>query len=386
MNEITIEGKKIGEDQSVYFIAEAGVNHEGDRNLARALTEIAVWAGADALKVQTFKADLIVTQGAEKAAYQQENLGNEDSQYEMLKKLELDESGHEFLQGVCQKSGVTFMSTPHSDFWSVDYLDSLGVPAFKVGSGDLTNIPILKYIARKNKPIVISTGMGTLEEIEEAIDTIKGEGNEQVVVLHCTTNYPCPMDDVNLKAMQSIRDKFGVLVGYSDHTQGVEVPIMATALGATIIEKHYTIDPAMKGNSPDHSSSLSPGEIKEVIEAIKFTRESGVTDPIEAVNNYRQHAGLQDEQGRYTKQELESALGDGIKQPTKSEITIKPGVRKSLVATREIAPGEKFTPENISIKRPEGGLHPREYERIIGEATASKKINLDELITEENSK
>jgi sialic acid synthase SpsE len=187
------------------------------------------------------------------------------------------------MQKQCKENGLTFLSTPHSSFWSVDYLDKLGLPAYKVGSGDLTNTPILKYMAKKGKPIIISTGMGTLEETIEAIKAIKEEGNDKILVLHCTTNYPCPLNEVNLRAMQTIRDKCGVLVGYSDHTSGIEIPIMATAMGARVVEKHFTLDRNIKGNSPDHTSSLTPSEIKQVIEAIRFTEQSGITDPIEAV-------------------------------------------------------------------------------------------------------
>jgi sialic acid synthase SpsE len=384
--EIDIDGKKIGENNPVYFIAEAGVNHEGNKNLARALTEVAVWAGVDALKVQTFKSDLIVTQKAEKAEYQQSNLQNQDSQYDMLKKLELDEAGHEFIKEICEENSISFLSCPHSSFWSVDYLDSLGVPAFKVGSGDLTNLPILKYIAKKGKPVILATGMGNLEEVVEAVESIKEEGNDKIIVLHCTTNYPCPIEEVNLKAMQTIKEKCGVLVGYSDHTNGIEVPIMATAMGATVIEKHYTIDPKMKGNSPDHTSSLSPSEIKDVVDAIKFTKQSGITDPIEAVKRYIEHKKIKEEDRMYSDSELESALGDGIKEPTESELKIMEGVRKSITAIKNIKKGEKFTPENVDIKRPLGGLHPREYNRLISESIALKDISLDEAITNENSR
>ena len=382
---IKIRNSLIGEENPVYFIAEAGVNHEGDKNLARALTEVAVWAGVDALKIQTFKANLIVTEKAEKAKYQQDNLENQDSQFEMLRKLELDEAGHEYIQKICKESGITFLSTPHSSFWSVDYLDSLNIPAFKVGSGDLTNIPILKYIAKKGKPVILATGMGNLEEVEEAIQAIKEEGNDQVIVLHCTTNYPCPMEEVNLKAMQTIKEKYEVLVGYSDHTHGIEVPIMATALGATLIEKHMTIDPKIKGNSPDHVASLSPSEIKEVVEAIKFTKQSGVTDPIEAVHAYREYKKIPQEERIHDDEKLKLALGDGIKNPTQSEIEIMEGVRKSVIAIKDIKEGERLTRENIDVKRPMGGFHPREYNRLITNGLATKHIFTDESITQENS-
>ena len=384
MKEFYIGSRKISENSPVYFIAEAGVNHEGNRHLSRALVEIAAWAGADALKVQTFKTDLIVTKKSKKAAYQQANLKTSDSQYDMLKKLELDEEGHIFIRRLCQENNLEFLSTPHSGEWSVDYLDSLKVPAFKIASPDLTNIPFLKYVAKKQKPIILSTGMGNLEEVIEAVETIKDAGNNQIIVLHCTSNYPCPLEEVNLRAMETIRKECDVLVGYSDHTQGIEIPIMSTALGAKIIEKHLTIDQKIKGNSPDHTSSLTPSQIKQVIEAIRFVESEKIKDPIEAIRIYK--STFEADNLIYEEKKLEEALGNGIKQPQQSELKIMQGIRKSVIAKKPINKGEILTAENLTIKRPMIGYQPKYYEFITnGNYTATKEINPDDPITKENS-
>ncbi len=383
MYEIEINGRKIGENFSPYFIAEAGVNHEGNLFLAKALANVGIWAGIDALKFQTFKTDSIVTKKANKADYQQENLGNADSQYEMLKKLELSDTNHEILMRICQENGMTFLSTPHSGEESIDYLTSLGVSAYKVGSGDLTNIPFLTYMAKKQKPIILSTGMATLEETLEAIETIRKAGNSDIVALHCTTNYPCPLDEVNLNAMNTIRREGNVLVGYSDHTQGIEIPIMATALGATVFEKHFTLDQLIKGNSPDHTSSLTPSQLKETVEAIKLIKEKGITDPIDAVAEYRIHKQfkLEDSPDYNT---LITALGNGEKIPTESELKIMGEIRKSLFAAGNISTGTRLTSENTTIKRPMGGIHPRHYNFVTTNCIATENIKEDDPITPKN--
>ncbi len=380
-----INGVKVGLDHVPYFIAEAGVNHEQSKYLSRALVDIASWANVDAFKVQTGKADLLVAKSTKKARYQQENLRNSDSQYEMIKKLELDENGHELMKKVCAENQITFLSTPHSNFWSVDYLDSLGVPAFKIGSGDLTNFPILEYIAKKQKPVILSTGMANLEETMEGIDIIQSTGNNQLIVLHCTTNYPCPLEDVNLRAMQTIAREFKVLVGYSDHTQGIEIPIMATAMGASVIEKHFTIDQNILGNSPDHTSSLTPSQLKSTVEAIKFVKERGITDPIEAVHSYYKEHSNTARESTYSNEDLETALGNGIKKPTEKELEIMPNIRKSIISTREIKAGQTLTKENVDIKRPMGGFPPKHYENLTsGKVIATKDISLDDPINGEN--
>ena len=382
MKDIYIDGKPIGKGRYPFIIAEAGVNHEGDPHLARALAEVGAWAGVDALKVQTFKADLIVTRNAEKAKYQQENLGTSDSQYEMLQKLELNDTQHRFLKSVCEEAGMTFLSTPHSGEWSVDYLTELGVPAFKIASPDLTNIPFIEYVARKGKPMILSTGMGTLDEVVEAVEAMRSQGNNQIVALHCTSNYPCPLDEVNLRAMHTIRDSLGIQVGYSDHTNGVAVPIMATAMGAVILEKHFTLDQKIRGNSPDHTSSLTPSQLKEVVEAVRFTQKSGITDPAEALNAWYNHKGQQHFGVEHL---ILPTLGTGTKEPTESELKIMHGLRKSTVATREIKQGEILTTENTGIKRPMNGIKPKYYEELITiPAQATRDIQEDEHITEEN--
>ncbi len=378
-----IGAKEISSTKPVYFIAEAGVNHEGNEHLAKALLSIAAWAGVDAVKVQTFKADLIVTKKAAKAEYQQTNLKNQDSQYDMLKKLELDELGHEKIKKLCVEEGIEFLSTPHSGTWSVDYLESLGVAAFKIASPDITNIPFLKYVAKKQRPIIISTGMATLEETKEAIQAIQEEGNKDLVVLHCTTNYPCPYKEVNLRAMLTIKEKCNVEVGYSDHTPGIIVPIMATALGAVIIEKHYTIDKNLKGNSPDHVASLAPQELKDTMQAIRWVREQKINDPVEAVKKYYEYIN---EQVPLSDKELEESLGTGIKKPTEAELRIMPGIRKSIVATMLIKKGEVISVENIDVKRPNSGLAPKYFFKLSSKNyKATRDINSDEPITLENT-
>ena len=262
---IKIKNTLIAVGEPVFIIAEAGVNHNGNLNLAKKLVDVARDAGADAVKFQTFKAENVATANAPMAAYQKKNMGKEGSQLDMIRKLELSFQDFAALKGYCDKKGILFLSTPHS-FDAVDFLDPL-VPAYKIGSGDLTNIPLLEHVSQKNKPIILSTGMANIGEIEEAIKAIRGKGNNQIIVMHCTTSYPCPLKDVNLRAMGAIKKKFNVLVGYSDHTLGIEVPKLASQIGAVAIEKHFTIDKNLPG--PDHKASLDPTELKEMVRAIK---------------------------------------------------------------------------------------------------------------------
>lgn len=324
----------------VLIIAEAGVNHNGDTDIARQLIDAAKDAGADAVKFQTFKSSRLVAVGAEKARYQVRNTGTEESQLDMLKKLELTYEAHVYLKEYCNKAGILFLSTPF-DFESVDLLESINIPAYKISSGDLTNIPLLRYIAGKGKPMILSTGMADLEEIKEALDAIYAEGNRAVTVLHCTTNYPTPFDEVNLNAMRTISKAFNVEVGYSDHTTGIEIPIAAVALGASVIEKHFTLDRTMIG--PDHKASLEPDELKQMVRSIR---------------------------------NIENALGDGKKEVTASEKEIMGMVRKSVVAARMIKKGSCITQEDLDIKRPAGGIEPKYYYEIMGK-TASRDISED---------
>jgi N-acetylneuraminate synthase len=312
------------------IIAEAGVNHNGDIEIAKKLVDVACEAGVDAVKFQTFKADKLVTKKAEKAEYQKKNTNNNETQYQMLKKLELAYDDHKELISYCEKKDIMFISTPF-DIDSVDLLEDLGVELYKVGSGDLTNMPLLKYIARKNKPIILSTGMANLGEVEEAISWIKEEGNNDIILLHCTTSYPTAYQDVNLRAMETMRQAFKLPVGYSDHTMGIEVSIAAVAMGACVIEKHFTLDKTMEG--PDHKASLNPKELKLMVKSIR---------------------------------NIEKSMGNGIKKCTTNEENTKKVARKGIVTVREIKKGEKIKSDMITVKRPENGIKPKYINKIIG--------------------
>lgn len=344
---ITIGGKKVGYNQKCYIIAEAGVNHNGRLDLALKMIDAAKRAGADAVKFQTFKAGQVVIPKGRMAKYQRENIGKTKSQLEMLKKLELNEKFYKPIINLCKKRKITFISTPHGGFESVDFLQSLDTPVFKFGSGDLNNLPVLQYAAKFHKPMILGTGMSTLKEVKEAIDCIKKLGNKKIIVLHCTSNYPCPLDEVNLRAMQTMMKKLDVLVGYSDHTLGINVSVMAVALGACVIEKHFTLDRNMQGL--DHKASIEPEELKEMIKQIRNVKE---------------------------------ILGSPIKKPNKSEMLMIKTIRKSIVSLRDIKKGEKFTKENIGIKRPGTRLAPKYYFEILGKISR-KNIKKDSLLAKE---
>lgn len=326
-----------------FIIAEAGVNHNGDINIAKKLVDKAKEAGVDAIKFQTFRAENLVTKEAPKAEYQKETTGD-GSQFEMLKKLELSLEDHITLKRYCEEKGIMFISTPF-DFESVDLLEKTDVSLYKVSSGDLTNLPLLSYIANKNKPIILSTGMANLGEVEEAVETISKAGNDRIILLHCTSNYPTAYEDVNLRAMLTMKEAFKLPVGYSDHTIGIEIPIAAVALGAKVIEKHFTLDRNMKG--PDHRASIEPDELKIMVRSIR---------------------------------NIELAMGDGIKRCNKSEENIRKVARKSIVAGRDISKDEVITINNISFKRPEFGLKPKYVDLVVGKK-ARRNIKVNEFIT-----
>lgn len=328
---------------SVFIIAEAGVNHNGDIEKAIGLINVAKSAGADAVKFQTFKASKLVTGNADKAKYQINNTGTYESQYKMLKKLEMSPDDFGILSKHCTEIGISFLSTPF-DFESVDLLSSLNVPLFKVSSSDLTNLPLLRYIARIGKPVILSTGMSTIGEIDEAINTIYNEGNNNVSILHCTTNYPTPECEVNLRVIDTLRNTFKVDVGYSDHTEGIYIAIAAVAMGAVIIEKHFTLDRQLPG--PDHKASLEPEELKLMIQGIRS---------------------------------VEKALGNGIKKITSSEAAIMQTVRKSLVAGNYIQKGSIIKRCDLDIKRPERGILPKYIDDVTGKI-ARRNISPDEHI------
>lgn len=330
--------------KKVFIIAEAGVNHNGSIELAKQLIDKGAEAGVDAVKFQSFKADKLVTVNAEKADYQKANMGNnKDNQYEMIKKLELDYDKHQELMDYATEKGVMFLSSAF-DLESIDLLVELDLSVFKIPSGEITNLPYLRKIARTKKPIILSTGMASMGEIEDAIRILKDNGSKEITILHCNTEYPTPMNDVNLTAMNTIKEAFKVNVGYSDHTLGIEIPIAAVALGAEVIEKHFTLDKTMEG--PDHKASLEPKELQEMVRSIR---------------------------------NIEMALGDGIKTPTASERKNKPIARKSIVAKSVINIGEVYSEENLDIKRPGTGISPMLWDDVIG-TIANKNYQIDELI------
>jgi N-acetylneuraminate synthase len=326
-----------------FIIAEAGVNHNGDLKIAKKLIDVAANAGADAVKFQTFSADRLVTKNAPKADYQNKTTDKNESQYEMLKKLELSFEEHKSLKKYCGEKNILFLSTPF-DFESVDLLEELGVELYKVGSGDLTNIPLLKYIAEKNKPMIVSTGMSNLAEVEEAVMAVKETGDNDLILLHCVSNYPAKYTNINLKAMNTLKIAFNVKVGYSDHTPGIEIPIAAVAMGAKVIEKHFTVDKTMEG--PDHNASLSSKELKEMVSNIRY---------------------------------VESALGSGIKKPQDSEKNNKKVSRKSLTAARNLKKGDKISKKDIDIKRPGTGISPKFIDEIVGSVLLGN-IKLNDLL------
>ncbi|MDE4542536.1 N-acetylneuraminate synthase [Thermoanaerobacterium sp. R66] len=327
----------------VFIIAEAGVNHNGDIENAKKLIYVAKESGADAVKFQTFKAEKVISKFAQKAEYQKKTTGESDTQLDMVKKLELSYKDFKELKKYCDEVEINFMSTPF-DLDSIEFLNELNIDVFKIPSGEITNLPYLIKIAQTNKPIIMSTGMSTLDEIEAAINILRQNGSGEVTLLHCTTEYPAPYKDVNLRAMKTLRERFKVNVGYSDHTKGIEIPIAAVAMGATVIEKHFTLDRNMEG--PDHKASLEPDELKAMVQAIR---------------------------------NVESALGDGIKRPTESEIKNIEIARKSIIAKRDIKKGEIFTEENITVKRPGNGISPMKWFEILGK-TAVRDFKEDELI------
>jgi N,N'-diacetyllegionaminate synthase len=328
-----------------FIIAEAGVNHNGSLEMAFQLIDMAVAAGADAVKFQTFKADNIITVNAPKAGYQKATTETGESQLQMVKKLELDETTHIQLYKYCQHKGIQFLSSPF-DLESIDLLCRLGLGIFKIPSGEITNLPYLRKLGALKKRVLLSTGMADLSEVEDALNVLTKSGTslEDITVLHCNTEYPTPFEDVNLRAMLTIGRTFGVAVGYSDHTPGIEVAIAAVALGATILEKHFTLDRNLPG--PDHKASLEPVELKTMVQSLR---------------------------------NVEKTLGDGIKRPSPSEVKNKPIARKSLVATQPIKMGELFSSDNITAKRPGTGVSPMRWDEIIGRK-ASRNYREDELI------
>ena len=326
----------------VYVIAEAGVNHNGDIDLAFRLVDEAKKAGADCIKFQTFKTENLVSVNAEKADYQKKTTGD-GSQIDMLKKLELSYSDFTSLKSYCDNIGICFISTPF-DLESIAFLDSLDIPFWKIPSGEITNYPYLMSIAKTGRPVILSTGMSTMDDISHALNVLTQNGTTDIKILHCNTEYPTPYEDVNLNAMKTLYNTFGYEVGYSDHTKGIEIPVAAVAMGATVIEKHFTLDRNMEG--PDHKASLEPDELSEMVKCIR---------------------------------NIEKALGNGIKEPSKSEKKNISIARKSIVAKTDIKKGDILTEDNIATKRPGTGINPMKWNDVIG-TRAIKDFNEDDLI------
>lgn len=329
---------------AVYVIAEAGVNHNGSVKNAFKMIDCAKECGCDCIKFQTFKADALVTSNAPKADYQMRNTNGSNNQFEMLKSLELNDREFEELKAHCDEIGIEFMSTPF-DIESVDVLEKIGVTRYKISSGDINNKQLLQHVAKTGKSMVVSTGMSTIEEVRKAVDWIEQVGNHQITLLHCTSNYPTSYDEVNMKAMQTLQQKFGYPIGYSDHTKGDLASIVAVAMGATVIEKHFTLDKNMEG--PDHKASLNVEELKEMVDDIRA---------------------------------VETIMGNGVKQPMKSELNTRSVARKSVVLAHNIQKGEILKKEDLVLKRPGNGLAPEYLDELIGKVLV-RNMRAEEMIT-----
>ena len=345
MKSIRIENHRVGYGKPVFIIAEAGVNHNGRLDYALQLIDVAADAGANAIKFQTFRAEQVVTVMGEMADYQKKNLGASESQLSMLKKLELPESFYPKLIRHARKRNIVFLSTPHGGFASVDFLVQHNIPAFKFGSGDLTNTPLLAYAGRFKKPMIVSTGMGTMQEIHDAIRTIHDVGNNNIIVAHCTTDYPPESREINLRAMETMMKGLSVPVGYSYNGRDSQIPLMAATLGACFLETHVTLDRTLVG--PDHHASFEPFEFKTLVSSIRA---------------------------------VSAILGSPLKKPTHAEKKYIPLIRRSLVAACDIKKGESFSRNNITIKRPGTGMKPNLYNNILGKA-AVRDISKDSLIS-----
>jgi len=333
----------IGAAAPAFLVAEAGVNHNGDPALARRLIAAAAAAGADAVKFQTFRAEALVTRHAPKAAYQAETTGSGEGQWEMLGRLELGPEAHAALRDESAKRGILFFSSPFDEA-SADTLEALGVALFKLPSGEITNPRLLRHVAAKGRPIILSTGMSTLDEVAAAVAVIRGAGDPPLALLHCVSAYPAPAEETNLRAVDTLRERFGCPVGLSDHTTGIEIALAAVARGAAIVEKHFTLDKGLPG--PDHRASLEPDELAGLVRAVR---------------------------------RVEAALGDGEKRPMPSEADTRRVARKSLVAARAIRPGERLTADLIAVKRPGTGISPADLDRALGR-TVVRALAADEVI------
>ncbi|MBI2870722.1 MAG: N-acetylneuraminate synthase [Candidatus Omnitrophica bacterium] len=340
---IEIAGRKVGHDEPCFIVAEAGVNHNGDIRQAFRLVDAAQAAGADAIKFQTFRSEKVISVHAPKAGYQRETTGSSESQLNMAQRLELSFDAFREIAAHARKKGILFMSTPFDED-SADFLDELGMPVFKIPSGEITHLPFLEIVARKGRPVILSTGMSTLDEVETAVRTIFQTGNRRLILLHCVSAYPAPHQEVNLRVMHSMRSVFAVPVGFSDHTQGIEVALAAVALGACVIEKHFTLDRTMPG--PDHRASLAPDELRALVTSIR---------------------------------NVESALGDGNKRPRASEMDVRAVARRSIVAARVLRAGTRLAERDLTLKRPGTGLASKDMPSVIGRVTR-RALAKDELL------
>lgn len=348
MNNIKLGNKMIGGNNQIFLIAEAGVNHNGSLSIARSLIDVAVDVGVDAIKFQTYKTDNLLLKSTVKASYQQINAEKEESFYEMLKKYEFGEEQFKILKEYCDEKSLIFLSTPF-DSSSVELLEKLNIPAYKIGSGDMDNFPLIKLICAKKKPILLSTGMASLEEVKESVQYIKSKSVEEIVIFQCTTNYPTSFDDVNLNVIDLYKSEFPTeIIGFSDHSQGITASIGAAAKGVKVIEKHFTLDKEMKG--PDHKASLDPKELRRWVIEIR---------------------------------NLEEALGSNKKFRIKSELDISKIARKSIVSVKDLRKGDVLTEVNIGIKRPGTGISPKEFDKIIGRII-NKDIPKDSIIKRED--
>ena len=345
MQGFAIDGKKVGQGAHAFVIAEIGSNFDGSMEKAKRLIDAAASAGADAVKFQTFSAEKIITAKAEKPAYQKNRESDSETYQQSLKKFEISKEGHFMLKEHCRKAGVIFLSTPHSGKESLAILEELGVGAFKIGSGDITNIQFLGFAASKKKPVLLSTGMATLPEISAAVSAVRKTGNNKILLFQCTSEYPCPVENVNLLAMKTLQKKFRVPVGLSDHTTSVAVPVAAVALGASAIEKHFTLNRNDKG--PDHRASVEPEEFARIVSYIR---------------------------------EAEKALGSAEKKPNDSELKLAETARKSIVAAADINAGETVSAEKLEIKRPGTGIKPSDIAKVIGKK-AKLRIEKDSIIS-----
>ncbi len=343
MKNFNIDGRLVGDNSRCYIIAEAGVNHNGDVNIAKELISEASRIGADAIKFQTFYADDLIIENTGKANYQKTNENDRETQYEMIKKLELNQDDFIELYEYSLRKNITFLSSPF-DLKSVDFLDSIGISAFKIASGEITNIPLIEHISSKKKPIILSTGMSNLGEIRSAIESIK-KGIDKIILLHCISSYPTKYEDANLRAINTLKSEFNLPVGFSDHTIGITIPIVAVALGACILEKHFTLNKNYKG--PDHKISLDPEEFRNMIGSIRI---------------------------------VEKALGNGVKVPTNEEEEMKKIVRKSIVSKYDLAKGTVITKDLIDIKRPGMGIESKYIQDILGRKTV-KEIKKNQLLS-----